>query len=194
MYTVEVRATTPNISVNFTTKRISRYKHIVVIMLNWFKTLSSGNKVAFVLSAGIMTAAVAYSAASSFTAGSSVAAQQVLPSIISSLPQLSASPTPSPQPTNQPAPAATNQASSPAITASPAISQQSHSSHDANPANRSKNNNKNTGNTSDDKAIPAGAGALCHDGSYSFSLTDRGACAHHGGVDKWLQDSGTNRD
>ena len=33
---------------------------------------------------------------------------------------------------------------------------------------------------------PAGATALCRDGSYSFSHRRRGTCSHHGGVAKWL--------
>lgn len=33
---------------------------------------------------------------------------------------------------------------------------------------------------------PAGATALCRDGTYSFSRSRRGTCSHHGGVAKWL--------
>lgn len=33
---------------------------------------------------------------------------------------------------------------------------------------------------------PAGATALCRDGTYSFSTSSRGTCSHHGGVEKWL--------
>jgi len=33
---------------------------------------------------------------------------------------------------------------------------------------------------------PAGATALCRDGTYSFSTSRRGTCSHHGGVKKWL--------
>lgn len=33
---------------------------------------------------------------------------------------------------------------------------------------------------------PAGATALCRDGTYSFSRSRRGTCSHHGGVKKWL--------
>lgn len=32
---------------------------------------------------------------------------------------------------------------------------------------------------------PAGATALCRDGSYSFSRSRRGTCSHHGGVVEW---------
>lgn len=35
-------------------------------------------------------------------------------------------------------------------------------------------------------AIPAGASAQCHDGSYSFSRHHSGTCSHHGGVGRWL--------
>ena len=35
-------------------------------------------------------------------------------------------------------------------------------------------------------ATPAGARALCRDGSYSFSRNRRGTCSHHGGVARWL--------
>lgn len=33
---------------------------------------------------------------------------------------------------------------------------------------------------------PAGATALCRDGTYSFSRNRRGTCSHHGGVARWL--------
>jgi uncharacterized protein YraI len=36
-------------------------------------------------------------------------------------------------------------------------------------------------------SVPAGATALCRDGTYSFSHTRRGTCSHHGGVAKWLK-------
>jgi len=35
-------------------------------------------------------------------------------------------------------------------------------------------------------SAPAGATALCRDGSYSFSQSRRGTCSHHGGVARWL--------
>ncbi len=35
-------------------------------------------------------------------------------------------------------------------------------------------------------AAPAGASALCGDGTYSFSQSSRGTCSHHGGVAEWL--------
>lgn len=35
-------------------------------------------------------------------------------------------------------------------------------------------------------AAPAGATALCRDGTYSFSRSRRGTCSHHGGVKIWL--------
>lgn len=34
--------------------------------------------------------------------------------------------------------------------------------------------------------VPAGATALCGDGTYSFSQHRSGTCSHHGGVAKWL--------
>jgi uncharacterized protein YraI len=34
--------------------------------------------------------------------------------------------------------------------------------------------------------VPAGATAQCCDGSYSFSMSRRGTCSHHGGVCQWL--------
>lgn len=34
---------------------------------------------------------------------------------------------------------------------------------------------------------PAGATALCKDGTYSFSKNRCGTCSHHGGVSKWLK-------
>jgi uncharacterized protein YraI len=36
-------------------------------------------------------------------------------------------------------------------------------------------------------STPAGATALCRDGTYSFSRNRRGTCSHHGGVAKWLK-------
>ena len=33
---------------------------------------------------------------------------------------------------------------------------------------------------------PAGATALCNDGTYSFSQHRQGTCSHHGGVAQWL--------
>lgn len=36
-------------------------------------------------------------------------------------------------------------------------------------------------------SVPAGATALCRDGTYSFSRSRRGTCSHHGGVQKWLE-------
>ena len=35
-------------------------------------------------------------------------------------------------------------------------------------------------------STPAGATALCRDGTYSFSRSRRGTCSHHGGVATWL--------
>lgn len=37
------------------------------------------------------------------------------------------------------------------------------------------------------QSAPAGATALCRDGTYSFSRNRRGTCSHHGGVAKWLK-------
>ena len=34
--------------------------------------------------------------------------------------------------------------------------------------------------------IPSGATAQCRDGSFSFSMSRRGTCSHHGGVARWL--------
>ena len=38
-----------------------------------------------------------------------------------------------------------------------------------------------------DGAIPEGATAVCRDGTYSFSMSHRGTCSHHGGVKRWLR-------
>lgn len=35
-------------------------------------------------------------------------------------------------------------------------------------------------------SAPAGATALCQDGTYSFSQNRRGTCSHHGGVKIWF--------
>lgn len=34
--------------------------------------------------------------------------------------------------------------------------------------------------------VPAGATAVCGDGTYSFSQHHRGTCSYHGGVSRWL--------
>lgn len=36
-------------------------------------------------------------------------------------------------------------------------------------------------------SVPAGATAVCRDGTYSFSKNRRGTCSHHGGVAYWLK-------
>ena len=36
-------------------------------------------------------------------------------------------------------------------------------------------------------SVPAGATAICRDGTYSFSRSRRGTCSHHGGVARWLK-------
>ncbi|NCT55017.1 DUF3761 domain-containing protein [Candidatus Falkowbacteria bacterium] len=35
-------------------------------------------------------------------------------------------------------------------------------------------------------SVPAGASAVCKDGTYSFSQNRRGTCSGHGGVARWL--------
>lgn len=35
-------------------------------------------------------------------------------------------------------------------------------------------------------SVPAGASAVCRDGTYSFSQSRRGTCSRHGGVAQWL--------
>jgi hypothetical protein len=35
-------------------------------------------------------------------------------------------------------------------------------------------------------SVPAGASAICGDGTYSFSQHRSGTCSHHGGVSEWL--------
>ena len=37
------------------------------------------------------------------------------------------------------------------------------------------------------KYVPAGACAICGDGTFSFSKNRRGTCSHHGGVAEWLK-------
>jgi hypothetical protein len=41
--------------------------------------------------------------------------------------------------------------------------------------------------TNSSKGIPAGASAICGDGTYSFSMHHSGTCSHHGGIATWLQ-------
>ena len=38
----------------------------------------------------------------------------------------------------------------------------------------------------DNGAAPTGASAQCRDGTWSFSMSRRGTCSHHGGVASWL--------
>lgn len=38
-----------------------------------------------------------------------------------------------------------------------------------------------------DGTPPAGATARCRDGTFSFSMSRRGTCSHHGGVARWLR-------
>lgn len=38
----------------------------------------------------------------------------------------------------------------------------------------------------DSDGVPAGATAVCEDGTYSFSQHRSGTCSHHGGVARWL--------
>jgi hypothetical protein len=38
-----------------------------------------------------------------------------------------------------------------------------------------------------DGQVPAGASALCRDGTYSFSEHRQGTCSGHRGVDRWLR-------
>jgi len=40
---------------------------------------------------------------------------------------------------------------------------------------------------SNSDSVPAGATALCADGTYSFSQHHRGTCSHHWGVVQWYQ-------
>ncbi len=40
---------------------------------------------------------------------------------------------------------------------------------------------------------PAGAIALCNDGTYSFSKHRQGTCSHHGGVAEWFYDNSTKK-
>ena len=41
-------------------------------------------------------------------------------------------------------------------------------------------------------AAPAGATALCRDGTYSYSKHRSGTCSHHGGVARWLTGKGSS--
>lgn len=38
----------------------------------------------------------------------------------------------------------------------------------------------------DNDQPPAGASARCRDGTFSYSMSRRGTCSHHGGVAAWL--------
>jgi Tfp pilus assembly protein FimT len=43
----------------------------------------------------------------------------------------------------------------------------------------------NTNATTTSASVPAGATGKCNDGTYTYSVTHRGACSKHGGVSKW---------
>ena len=45
---------------------------------------------------------------------------------------------------------------------------------------------KSVPRSSRDTGVPAGATALCQDGTVSYSAHRQGTCSHHGGVAKWL--------
>lgn len=44
-----------------------------------------------------------------------------------------------------------------------------------------------TGGSGDSNQAPAGASAVCNDGSLSYSAHRRGTCSHHNGVKTWLK-------
>jgi uncharacterized protein YraI len=54
------------------------------------------------------------------------------------------------------------------------------------PIQQSQDSGSSSGGSSSDSGHPAGATAICNDGTYSFSANRRGTCSHHGGVAQWL--------
>lgn len=103
--------------------------------------------------------------------------------VISPEPTEIATPTPSPSPSPTPKPTPT-----PTIAPLATITPQTYSTTPTNCLNGTYVNS--AGNTvcrpEQSSTVPAGATAICRDGSYSFSQSRRGTCSYHGGVAQWL--------
>ncbi len=103
--------------------------------------------------------------------------------------------TPTPLPTNTPTPTATPR---PTSTPTPKVIYKSPTSTPtpipaATTNSGLSNNNYYTNSAGNEvhspaysNGVPAGATAICGDGTYSFSQSRRGTCSHHGGVSQWL--------
>ena len=97
--------------------------------------------------------------------------------------------TPNPQPVQSTPQPTAQVVPQPAEQASPVVNT---GTTDANLSNTNTYTNVD-GNTvhspaaSTDGSVPAGATAMCSDGTYSFSQHHSGTCSHHGGVSQWLQ-------
>lgn len=50
----------------------------------------------------------------------------------------------------------------------------------------SSGGSSSSGSSSSNSSAPAGATAICRDGTYSYSQHHSGTCSHHGGVQDWL--------
>lgn len=93
--------------------------------------------------------------------------------------------TPTPKPTSTPKPTV-KPISVPKVTEtiSPILQQQTQSSGDCGTYVNSAGQTVQSPCEYD--SPPAGATAICADGTYSFSQNRRGTCSHHGGVAQWL--------
>lgn len=80
--------------------------------------------------------------------------------------------------TTQPSVSVEQITASPTPHASPKATSYGLTSRPAQPAARSRQATQ--------QSAPAGASAVCRDGTYSYSQNRRGTCSHHGGVAQWL--------
>ncbi len=80
--------------------------------------------------------------------------------------------------TTQPGVAVEKVTASPTPYSSPGATSYGLTSRPSQPASQSRQVSQPT--------APAGASAVCRDGTYSYSQNRRGTCSHHGGVAQWL--------
>lgn len=110
---------------------------------------------------------------------------QLSPSIESPTPKPTPSPSPTPTPTPSPSP---KPSPTPTKTPVSTIAPQTYTTTPTYCLNGTYINS--AGNTvcrpEYAPSTPAGASAICQDGTYSFSQSRSGTCSHHGGVAQWL--------
>lgn len=102
----------------------------------------------------------------------------------SAAPFPTATPKPSPIPTYKPTPKPSAIVATPKPTASVTVTTKGTGLSNGNYYTNSVGNEVHSPAYSN--SVPAGASAICGDGTYSFSQSTRGTCSHHSGVAKWL--------